>query len=425
MFSCCFLQTGFCSDDSMLWMQHCICLHPKSMRRCVPLGSFFLYTQANAITASTLLFWPPYVTTIQVNALIYFPIKPLISIFKGCQTTRSCILRSLPSFTFRIMALRSAHSLSVMLSEDILPLIFQHLPCSSYVSASLVCGMWEVILRPFVFGHITTMDPLTMAQCLVLFSGNRNIASYVHSCCFHPQPPRPNSDDVSSFLKYILTMCTNLLSVTMWSVHIEGSGFTDINGLLPLRQLVFQECSWDSATLNYFMLCCTNLRIVNFSTTTLIMNQDAYHRQHRQLWIDKWSGSLDNTNLLLPVSILVQSPHHPLSESFWEMFFLVFDTNNMKELKLIPHPDDSNNAHMLLAFFLPTLTHVDLLVHGECQTVYMLRFVITGFRTITLGKGGKPNTSVFESNKSFSRCAGSDFTDDIAECTVAAADTCV
>ena len=321
------------------------------------------------------------------------------------------------------MALRSAHALSVMLSEDILPLIFQHLPFSSYVSASLVCGLWEVISRPFVFGHITAMHPLTMSQCVVLFSGNRNIASYVRSCCFHPRPPRPDNDNVNFIVKYILTMCTNLLSVTMWNVHIKGSGFTDIDIVLPFRQLVFQECSWDSPTLNYFMLCCTNLCIVNFSTTSLITNQDAYHRQHRQIWINKWSGSLDNINLPLPVSILVQSPRHPFSDSFWEMFFLVFDTNNMKELKLIPHPDDSNKAHMLLAFFLPTLTHVDVLVHGECPIVYTFDFVITGNRTITLGKGGKPHTSVFEINKSFPGCVRSDFTHYITSCTVAAADT--
>ena len=188
-----------------------------------------------------------------------------------------CILRSIhPRLHQRFTKMHCVTS-----SEDLVPIIFAFLPPSAFLNCSLVSSLWEMTSRRHLFQHITALRCLTFSQSIALFSGRRELARHVRSCCFHYSIPAASyiDDNISIYTQYIISTCKNLVALSFWDVPLEGIGFTLLPTASALRVLTIQNCDWDFDVLQNLIHSCANVDLLQFCNTLLFRN-DQIGRAH-------------------------------------------------------------------------------------------------------------------------------------------------
>ena len=264
---------------------------------------------------------------------------------------------------------------SMVESPDLVPLIFSFLPPSAYLASSLVCCLWEMVSRPYLFQHITALQSLSFTQCIALFTGNREIPSYVRSFCFHHsvQPPMNVDDHVDLFIQYAMSTCHNLVSITFWNIPIKGNGFSLLHPYNPVRVLTFQNCTFDYDALLPLLSACTNLKLLQFANRNLFINQSTYHGAHLNDWITQW-GTI---SAVLPVrkprpfALLIQSPRESFPKGFWSVLLTNLDYSGLEHLKLHPHTENAAIIPVFMASCLPYITHLETSCLGESFVISM------------------------------------------------------
>ena len=249
----------------------------------------------------------------------------------------------------------------VATSEDLVPLIFSFLPPSAYVACSLVSCLWEISSRPLIFQHITVLRGVSFSQCIALFTGPRNLARHVRSCCFHHSIPAYTyiDDNVSIFVQYILSTCSNLLALTFWDVPIEGVGFSLLPPTCGVWILTFQNCTWDYGALYCLLHCCVGTQLLQVCNSPLFRNDRVFHRENLPRWRALTPHDGEALSKAAPSSILVQSPRQDLSDTFWRLLRDEVDVTSLRNLKLLPHINDVKHANELIITSFPTLKRLE------------------------------------------------------------------
>lgn len=249
-------------------------------------------------------------------------------------------------------------------SEDLIPVIFSFLSPSSYVACSLVSSLWETTSRPYIYQHITALRGITFAQCVALFTGDRKLAQYVRSCCFHYSIPASAyiHDNISVFIQYILSTCNNLIALTFWDVPLDGDGLALLPKGSRLRVLTFQNCTWQYSALKALLECCTNTQLLQFCNTPLFSDDRVYHRWNFALWKSRWNPNDVGLATLTPTSILIQSPQRQLCNAFWQILLETVNVSTLMYLKLLPHLNDGIDAGRFIAASLHTIRRLETTV---------------------------------------------------------------
>ena len=274
---------------------------------------------------------------------------------------------------------------SVVGSLDLVPLVFSFLPPSSFVACSFVSTLWELCSRQYIYGHITTVDGLSFSQCIALFTGSRQLASYVRSCCFrYSMVPSPYIDeDICLFIQYVLSTCTNLLAISFWKVPLHSDAVSLLHQHNTLHVLTFQECSWDYTTLSTIILSSTHIKLLQITNTRLFRNDWLYHQANLHSWSNSWGSHVSLSLKPRPFSVLIHSPQHKLMDAFWELLTVGLDLSDLKHLKLVPHMADVNAANMFLAACLPSITHLEASIIGKVTSTYVRLYLLNTCRTNT------------------------------------------
>ena len=257
-------------------------------------------------------------------------------------------------------------------SQDLVPMIFNFLPPSSYVSCSLVSTLWEVSSRKHIYRHITALHGLTFSKAIVLFTGNRNLSQYVESCCFYYSIPASRYIDanVSIFIQYILSTCHNLIALTFWDLPLDGDAFALLNRHSQIRVLTFQNCTWDYSALQSLISSCSNTQLLQIYNASLFDDERAYHRANISKWVSRWKSATNHDTALHPTSIVIQSARHELSAMFWQLLHAIVDTSTLVHLKLFPHINDMDAAQTFLSSCLPHISCLEtLIVHKSTAAV--------------------------------------------------------